>query len=311
MRVAITALLLLCACVHTSQAPAPVLDSTQSSWSASSFEAPGRLVAIGDLHGDLVATKRVLRLVGAIDESESWIGGNLTVVQVGDQIDRGPHEKEVLDFLAGLETAARDAGGRLLILNGNHEVMNVAWDFRYVPDGGWAPFDQFADSAWPEGVEAESIPPEQRGRHLAFSPGGVYATRLSEHKVIAIVGDTLFVHGGVLPEVAEYGIDRVNAETSAWMRGDGERPDIMRGDESPIWSRHYSMNTGADDCVLLEDVLDRLSLRRMVVSHTVQIDGITSACSDRVWRIDTGMSKHYGGPTQALEILPDGVRVLE
>jgi hypothetical protein len=263
------------------------------------------------VHGDLLATKRALHLVGAIDERDVWVGGNMTVVQVGDQIDRGPQEKQVLDFLAGLETAARAAGGSLLILNGNHEVMNVAWDFRYVPEGGWAPFDEFADGSWPEGADAESIPPEQHGRHLAFTPGGDYARRLSEHKVIAIVGDTLFVHGGVLPEVVEYGIDRLNAETQAWMRGEGERPDIMRGSGSPIWSRHYSNDTGPDDCALLEEVLDLLDLRRMVVSHTVQIDGITSACSERVWRIDTGMSKHYGGPTQALEILPDGVRVLE
>src|SRR5688572_30209254 len=39
--------------------------------------APARLVAIGDVHGDLAATRAVLRLAGAIDERDRWIGGEL------------------------------------------------------------------------------------------------------------------------------------------------------------------------------------------------------------------------------------------
>ncbi len=273
-------------------------------------EAPGRLVAIGDLHGDLAATRRVLRLVGAIDEEDAWVGGSLTVVQVGDQIDRGPDERQVLDFLAALEMQAREDGGALHILNGNHEVMNVQADFRYVPDGGWAAFDEFADAPLPAGADLDDVPPEQRGRHAAFHPGGPYAMRLSERDVVLVVDDTLFVHGGVLPELVDYGLARVNAETRAWMRGERERPAVLTGEASPVWSRHYSSDTGPDDCALLEEVLERLSLRRMVVAHTVQAEGITAACSDRVWRVDVGLSAHYGGPTEALEITADGVRVL-
>jgi hypothetical protein len=278
---------------------------------AAVHEAPGRLVAIGDVHGDLSATRRVLRLAGAIDETDAWIGGSLTIVQLGDQIDRGPDEKQVLDFLAEIARQARAAGGAMILLNGNHELMNVAHDFRYVPENGWSPFAEFDKPPFPEDLELDEVPEEQRGRHLAFHPGGTYAQVLAERDVIAIVGDTLFVHGGVLLEIVDYGIDRLNAETRAWIRGDSERPQVTRGNESPVWSRHYSLDTTADDCEQLKLVLDRLEIRRMVVAHTVQIDGITSGCSERVWRIDTGMSAHYGGPTQALEILEDGVRILE
>ena len=45
------------------------------------FSAPGRLVAVGDLHGDLSATTAALRATGAIDHTLAWVGGNMTLVQ--------------------------------------------------------------------------------------------------------------------------------------------------------------------------------------------------------------------------------------
>jgi hypothetical protein len=48
----------------------------------------------------------------------------------------------------------------------------------------------------------------------------------------------------------------------------------------------------------------------MVVGHTVQRAGISSACDDEVWRIDTGLSQHYGGKLEVLEIQSGVVKVL-
>ncbi len=48
----------------------------------------------------------------------------------------------------------------------------------------------------------------------------------------------------------------------------------------------------------------------MVVGHTVQKDGVTSACGQHVWRVDVGMSRAYGGPIQVLEIEGSHVRPL-
>src|SRR4051812_23194950 len=73
-------------------APPPTEDA------AMRLPAPARLVAIGDLHGDLDATRRVLRLAGAIDASDRWIGGALVVVQTGDMLDRGDGERAIVDL---------------------------------------------------------------------------------------------------------------------------------------------------------------------------------------------------------------------
>jgi hypothetical protein len=48
----------------------------------------------------------------------------------------------------------------------------------------------------------------------------------------------------------------------------------------------------------------------MIVGHTVQEKGMGSQCGGKVWCIDVGLSAHYGGPIQVLEIVGDSVRVL-
>ncbi len=53
-----------------------------------------------------------------------------------------------------------------------------------------------------------------------------------------------------------------------------------------------------------------LKVTRMVVGHTVQARGVTSACEGKVWRIDVGIAKHYGGKPAALEIKGDQLTVL-
>jgi len=52
--------------------------------------------------------------------------------------------------------------------------------------------------------------------------------------------------------------------------------------------------------------------KRLVVGHTVQKDGISSACQQRLFRIDVGLSAYYGdNPAQVLELTAQGARVLK
>lgn len=267
-----------------------------------------RVVAIGDLHGDLPQTRRALRLAGAIDDDDRWIGGELVVVQVGDQTDRGDDERAILVLLERLRVEARAAGGALIALVGNHEAMNVAGDFRYVTPGG---FEDFADVPIP--VDDPRVRRRSRaheGRAAAFRPGGPWARVLASHPVAVRVGPTLFVHGGLLPRHVEIGLEPINREVAAWMRGETDAPAILDGEDSPVWSRHFSDELEESDCALLERTLEAAGARRMVVAHTVQRGGITSACDERVFRVDVGLSRFYGGPVEVLEIRGGVVRTL-
>ncbi len=268
-----------------------------------------RIVAIGDLHGDLDAARRALRLAGAIDESDRWIGDDLVIVQTGDILDRGDDEQAILDLFDRIEPEAVEAGGRVYVLNGNHELMNAELDLRYVTAGGYEDF-QDAVSVDPDDPELAAYDDSLRARVMAFRPGGVYARQLSRYNVVLILGGNVFVHGGILPKHVDYGLERLNAEVSMWLNGDGEHPPLLEERESPVWARRYSRDVDDDDCETLADVLESLSAERMIVGHTVQSNGVTTYCNDRVWCIDVGMSTYYGGDIAVLEITDDGLRVL-
>jgi len=267
--------------------------------------AAPRIVAIGDLHGDIANTRKALRIAGAIDKDDKWIGGELVVVQVGDQLDRGDDEKAILLLLDSLADQAHAAGGALHVLIGNHETMNVARQFGYVTPGGWKDFDDVPHV--PNDAILKKYPYAQRGRVSAFRPGGPYAHLLAGHNTIQVVGDTVFVHGGVLPKHVSYGLDKINAEISAWMKNKAPRPASTSGDDCPVWSRHYSSNVDAADCKLAADTLAALGAKRIVVAHTVQSKGINAACGGQVWRVDVGLAKHYGGVPAVLVIEGDKV----
>lgn len=272
------------------------------------YPAPKRLVAIGDLHGDLDATRRALKLAGAIDDADAWVGGELVVVQTGDDVDRGDDDRAVLDLLDRLRDEAKAKGGMLLVLNGNHELMNASLDFRYATEASKRAFDELAA---PRRAAVPAVPEGVRGRANAFFPAGPYAKRLAERPLVAIVGDSVFVHGGVLMKHVDYGLDRMDGEVRGWLRGDGSPPAVVLSEDGPVWTRLYSAQPGKRECDELGRVLARLGSKRMVMGHTPQRPDITSACDERAWRIDTGMSKHYGGRVEALEITGETVRVLK
>ncbi len=285
--------------------------SQESDWARSPYRFPAapRVVAIGDLHGDIAATRKVFELASAMDSSGHWVGGELVVVQTGDQLDRGDGEREILNLLERLQREARAAGGRLVVLNGNHEAMNVLGDFRYVTREA---LDDFSGLE-PSSPYAQEVEGPARSRAQAFLPGGAMALRLAKRPIVAQVGETVFVHGGVTPKHINYGISRMNREVGRFMRGKRTQPPSPMVDpEGPLWTRIYSQGkVNASTCAVLEKTLRLMGAQRLVVGHTVQRGGISSSCDERVFRIDVGLSNHYGGrELQVLEIRGDQTKVL-
>ncbi|KAJ4976408.1 hypothetical protein NE237_001514 [Protea cynaroides] len=109
------------------------------------YPSPDRLIAIGDLHGDLHKFKECLKLARLTDGNDRWIGGNTTVVQIGDVLDRGGDELKILYFLEKLKHEASRSGGSIITMNGNHEINNINGDFKCTSKAGFNEFKVWSD----------------------------------------------------------------------------------------------------------------------------------------------------------------------
>jgi hypothetical protein len=153
------------------------------------------------------------------------------------------------------------------------------------------------------------LPRNERARGAALMAGGPYARRLAEFPAVLRIGGTVYVHGGVVPRWARYGIDKINEEVRQWLLGRAPEPDSAKGvddGDRVMWTRQFSSNVEESTCVALEESLKLLGARRMVVAHTVH-QRITARCNGKVWAIDVGMSRYYGGNMELLEIVNDEV----
>lgn len=277
--------------------------------------ATGRIVSIGDLHGDLVQTMRVLQLanlmaVPVLGEPAQWVGGDATLVQMGDILDRGDDEIGILRLLWQLAEGAEEAGGAVYILNGNHETLNVAGDFRYVTPAAFRESAIVALGTADFGSPGVSFTMQARARLALFSPGAPLARKLAQNPTVLIVNDSVFAHGGLLPVHVTYGLERINEDVSRWMLGGPEPPEnLVYSQDSVVWNRSYSRDhptsrEQANACNKLRETLDALGVKRLVVGHTPQMEGCNSECDRLVWRVDVGMSAGVmGAPVQALEIV--------
>jgi hypothetical protein len=192
---------------------------------------PDAIVAIADVHGDFDDFVAILQRAGLTDKENHWAGGKTTFVQVGDLLDRGPNSQEVMDLMMTLEQEAGQAGGRVVSLLGNHEMMNIMGDLRYVTP---ADFASYADTdseerrkiayarylKWRDSHAAllaelpqpmELTESEWMARHPlglleqrdAFAPGGKYGEWLRGHPAVAEIQGTIFLHGGIQPGLAK------------------------------------------------------------------------------------------------------------
>lgn len=213
-------LILLCAAFIPVQA---------DEWHFSDVE---RVVSVGDVHGAYDALVATLQSAGVIDEDARWSGGRTHLVSTGDLLDRGAESRRVMDLMMRLEQEALRAGGRVHQLLGNHEVMNLNGDLRYVADEEYAAFLDMETAAeresWyrhfrerrPEDSDEETLrrefdeksPPGFFGHRRAFRSDGRYGEWLLRKPFIVVINDVAYVHGGLPPLVAKQGLAGVNGK---------------------------------------------------------------------------------------------------
>ena len=321
-----------------------------------------RLIAIGDIHGDMRAIVRSLKVANVIPhnipennsidvQNVPWTGGSTVIVQLGDQIDRArptswsndcidkqiPNDEgcdlKIMNLLDNLNIKAKKVGGAVISILGNHELMNVDGDFRYVSLNEFAEFGLAMSGEKTD----DDLPYGYKERQSAFAPGGIIAKRMAETRYCVVqVGSWLFVHGGITPKlVLKYNLDHLNYYTKQWLKGNNSpaildaMDDIFHNDDSdysPYWSRIYSDYDDWNEArikYLFNNTLKILNsknkgnhIKGMIMGHSPQYmwdKGINSSFDNRLWRVDVGMSRAFGPlhknrecrKIQVLEIIND------
>lgn len=323
------------ACVTASQTALGTcgwLSSTSSAASSASStfdDATTRgevLVAIGDVHGDPDAGFRALALAGVVDGRSWWrsdasgaaasAGARATLVQTGDLVDRGDRSIETVDAFERLKNEAAAVGDEVVTLLGNHELMTLQRDLRFVSRDELAALGkQSLDESRVADASDDSIGLGLRAYFYAgqlawkktFGAGERLGAALREKPFAAVRGKgkcaTVFVHAGLLPGhlFGNDTVDVLNEKGRELLRDDVvERGDDLLHNEGPVWTRVLSMGSEEEACRAAEEVVERLGVRRIVIGHTVTKSGsIETRCDGLIHMIDVGMSALYGGEPSA------------
>jgi hypothetical protein len=300
--------------------------------------ASPRIVAVGDLHGDYEAYAAILHAAGLVDERFRWAAGDAIFVQTGDIVDRGPDSLRIIRHLMRLQRQAEQAGGRVVVLVGNHEAMNVVGDLRYVHPGEYAAFAdrgsrrrrEQAYRANRESIEAfyrradpsmladavkaawtADTPLGWVEHRAAWAPQGEIGSWVIGNPAVVLIDGTLFAHGGLGAAYASVPIDEINRRVGASLAAGDAAPEAIINDPlGPLWYRGLATlapaGEGGGASLAVEDELDLVlgayGARRMVIGHTPSLDGIQLRHEGRLAVIDSGIAASYGGRWTFLEI---------
>jgi hypothetical protein len=304
-----------------------------------------RIVAVGDIHGAHASFVALLRAAELIDRRDRWIGKRAVLIQTGDVLDRGSDSKKTLDLLRRLEREARNAGGQVIALVGNHEFMRMAGDWRYVSEGEYAGFRNadstelrefalaqmattFSDRARAEKRPFDAgkfredffrdVPLGLIEMRQAFAATGEYGKWLRGLRSIVKVNGILFMHGGVSDEVASLGCGGINQTVTKEMNelpvaAEALASMFSSSETGPLWYRGLASEPEESFAPTVASILMRMGARAIVVGHTPSPGKIVTRFGGRVVQIDSGMLNgefYPGGVPAALELNGDTATAL-
>lgn len=200
-----------------------------------------------------------------------------------------------------LSRQAAAAGGQVIQLLGNHEVMNLQEIYSYVT---------------PEDIESFG---GLEARKQAWADDGWIGSYVRNLSVGAFIKDrdnlgTVFFHGGANYYWALQSLEGINNEAMLALNNHTAlelRKYSIFSTNGPLWLRDYAIAPEELVCGLLTQVLYHLGASRMIIGHTPQTNGeILRRCNSKVFVIDVGISRFYGGHSGALEIIGNTITAL-
>ncbi|KAK8861325.1 hypothetical protein IAR55_002144 [Kwoniella newhampshirensis] len=276
-----------------------------------------RLVAVGDLHGDIDNARKVLRMAKIIDTDSRWIGETDILVQTGDIVDRGAHANEIYRMMQSLRGQAAGVGGKVVSILGNHEIMNAIGDWRYVTKDDIKAFggtkqrqadlssEGWLGQEWLANYSVTALvplSPHPSSPTLSFTHGSLrpsYSHLTPYPSAINALGHSLLTKALTPPLAPPYppnpysGLPKGSTHDEAELYAEG----------GPLWWRGLADRGEDQVCPWAEELKGKIGARRIIGGHTPNFEKIVARCNASVIIIDTGISSAYGGVLSALEIV--------
>lgn len=244
-----------------------------------------RFIALSDIHGQYELFLELLEKHKVIDTNQNWIYGNGHLVINGDIMDRGAGVTEILWLVFKLQQQAEHKGGKLHYLIGNHELMVLDGDLRYINE-------KYKVAGNLLGYTYD----EQ------FSKQSLFGRWMRERPVMVKVNDILFTHAGISPDFVERGlsrsvvnklfVDSVFTQNRKEYRK-SELLNFLTRSNGPIWYREYFKDEDLSNGDISR-ILEALGAERIVIGHTSQKQIIT-LFDGRIICIDSSIKNGENG----------------
>jgi hypothetical protein len=240
-----------------------------------------KILILGDMHGMYGKLFEYLQHNKVIDQQGHWSWGSGHLVMSGDILDRGDAVTETLWFLYRLEQEAAEAGGAMHYLLGNHELMVMEGDLRYVSRKYMELFTRLHMSYADQ-----------------FSKETVFGQWLRSRNTVICLNELLITHAGISPMLAKQGLSlaEINSRMKKYLQEDQQDSlmRLLRGEQGPLWYRGYLMPAGyAYDTISqseVEQILRQYGASHMVVAHTT-VDAVQARYHGKVFAVDLDVNE--------------------
>ncbi len=256
---------------------------------AADYVQPQKMFVISDIEGNFRAFRKLLQSHNIIDSAYQWSFGNGHLVLTGDFVDRGFQQTEVLWLIYSLEEQAKTAGGHVHYVLGNHEIMNMNGDLRYLNK---------------KYTEAATL--LNQGYTSLLGPESEMGRWLRTKNVVERIGNIIFCHGGISQNLNQMNmpVDSINKQVRPFYgdstnQYDSPQTETLYSDLGPFWYRGYYFGSERASDAQIDSTLKFYNVKHVATGHTVIADTISVLFDGRILNTDV---HHAGGHIEAMYI---------
>jgi hypothetical protein len=259
---------------------------------SSEFSNVSKLLVLSDIEGNFSAFRKLLQANNVIDGKLNWKFGNGHLVLIGDFFDRGNQVTEVLWLIYFLEEKAKANGGYVHFILGNHEIMNLSGDLRFLEQ-------KYKDNSILLNKKYVSL----------YDENSELGRWLRTKNIVEKIGDNLFVHGGISGEMNKLNMSIPNINqlsrpyyADSTFNYTDKKLDTIFGDLGPFWYRGYYNTVNKATPQQIDSTLSQFTVKHIVTGHSIVADTVSVWYNGKIFNTDT---HHAADKSEALFIQKD------